>query len=61
MNIPLGWKQYIPFSVPDMGQIRGPTLCAFCEEPVYGDFYYRIEGQDVCKDCLKLHFRREVL
>lgn len=36
-------------------------VCAFCEEPVQGDFYYHIESMDVCRDCLKLHFRRETL
>ncbi len=36
-------------------------VCAFCDQPVQGDFYYHVEHRDVCWDCLKLHFRRETL
>lgn len=42
-------------------RLRRQPVCAFCEEPVQGDFYYHIEHRDVCWDCLKLHFRRETL
>lgn len=46
---------------PPADRLAYQPVCAFCEEPVQGDFYYHIESQDVCWDCLKLHFRRETL
>ena len=58
MNTGGSREQCTSFPVPDIGQ---EVRCGFCEEPVWGDFYYRIGRENVCTDCLKLHFRREVL
>ncbi len=61
MNLCGSRLQFSRGPVPDMGQREEPPVCSFCEEPVQGDFYYRIGQENVCTDCLKLHFRREAL
>lgn len=27
--------------------------CDYCDEPIQDDYFYRIEGSKVCRDCLK--------
>ena len=35
-------------------------LCDYCDNPIQGAFYYEINGDCICEDCLKAHFRKEV-
>ncbi len=34
--------------------------CAYCGEPIYDEYYYEIDGDIVCKDCLDDNFRKWV-
>ena len=34
--------------------------CADCGHPVQDDFYYLINGEVICQDCLESNYRREI-
>lgn len=33
----------------------------YCDEHILEEFYYEINGDIICADCLDKHFKREVL
>lgn len=33
-------------------------VCCYCEEPIQDDFFYEINGDYYCEDCLDMHFRK---
>ncbi len=35
-------------------------VCDLCGEPIQDEYYYEIEGKEVCPECLNYHFRKEV-
>ncbi len=35
-------------------------VCNYCEQHIQDDFFYEIDCEKVCEECLKLHFRRAV-
>jgi len=36
-------------------------VCGYCNRPVQDDFYYEINDEPVCADCLEQHFKRQVV
>ena len=36
-------------------------VCCYCNRPVMEDFYYEINDEVYCADCLDKHFKREVM
>ena len=36
-------------------------VCDYCNRPVAEDFYYEINDEVICAECLEQHFRREVV
>ena len=34
--------------------------CSICDEPVKDDYFYLINDEVVCPDCLEYHYRKEV-
>lgn len=34
--------------------------CDYCNEPVQDDYFYQINDEVICPDCLNNHFRKEV-
>ena len=36
-------------------------VCTYCNRPVAEDFYYEINDEVICAECLEQHFRREVM
>ncbi len=35
--------------------------CSYCGKPVAEDYYYEINDEVICSECLDEHFRREVV
>ena len=35
-------------------------LCDYCDNRIQEEFYYEINGDNICVACLEKHFRREV-
>lgn len=33
--------------------------CDLCGEPIYDDYCYEINGEVICEECLKEHYRHE--
>lgn len=36
-------------------------VCCYCNRPVMDDYYYEINDEVICAECLNQHFRREVV
>ena len=36
-------------------------VCDYCNRPVADDFYYEINDEVICAECMEQHFRREVV
>lgn len=34
--------------------------CDYCNDPIQDDFYYEINGENICEHCLDQFFRKEV-
>lgn len=35
-------------------------VCDYCEDPIQDDFYYEINGENICECCLDQFFRKDV-
>ena len=36
-------------------------VCSYCSMPVPEDYYYEINDEVICAECLDKHFRKEVV
>ena len=36
-------------------------VCCYCNKPVADDYYYEINDEVICADCMQQHFKREVV
>ena len=36
-------------------------VCCYCGKPVMDDYYYEINDEVFCADCLDRHFKKEVV
>ena len=34
--------------------------CGICGEPIQDEHYYQINSENVCPECLDIHFRKDV-
>lgn len=41
------------FSCPNAPVDTSRRICAWCDEPIFGDEYYCIDGEAVCGDCVE--------
>ena len=35
-------------------------ICSMCDQPIQDDYYYVIEGENICPECLDENFKRTV-
>lgn len=35
-------------------------VCDVCDDPIDDDFYYEINGENICEHCMDQFFRKEV-
>lgn len=42
-------------------EIQEAPRCDFCGKQIDDGFFYRINGESVCKCCLDRHFREDVI
>ena len=35
-------------------------VCDICDDPIQDDFYYEINGENICEHCLDQFFRKDV-
>lgn len=42
-------------------EIEALPVCDYCDEHILGEFYYEINGDNICEACLEKHFKKEVL
>lgn len=36
-------------------------VCAYCDQHIQEEFFFEIDCEMVCEECLNLHFKREVV
>lgn len=34
--------------------------CSICDEPIQDDYYYEINAECICEDCLNDNFRKDI-
>lgn len=34
-------------------------LCTYCEEHIQDEYYYEINDENICPDCMESYFRKE--
>lgn len=44
------WAKYDRECEDGLGRL---PICEKCEEPIQDDFYFNIEGEILCEDCMK--------
>lgn len=42
-------------------RLSNRPVCAYCEQHIQEEFFYEIDCEMVCEECLNLHFKREVV
>ena len=40
-------------------QLARLPLCADCDEPIQDDYYYLINDEPICQDCLDSNYRKD--
>jgi hypothetical protein len=60
MNIPDNHDVFMAHEQEKERWLAGRPVCSYCEQHIQEEFFYEIDCEKVCEDCLKLHFRRTV-
>lgn len=54
------YDQWCRHEAEQQKRLKEFPVCGYCDEPIQDTFYYEIEGETICEDCLKTHFRKRV-
>lgn len=60
MNVPDNYEILMAHEREKDRWLSRRPVCSFCEQAIQEEFFYEIDCEMVCEDCLKLHFRRTV-
>ena len=60
MNIPDNYDLWEAYDREQEKRIAQLPNCAYCTDPIQADFYYEINGANICEHCLDQFFRKEV-
>lgn len=36
------------------------TICEYCDEHIQDNYYFEINGECICEECLNEHYRKDV-
>lgn len=40
--------------------LNSRPVCEYCGHPIQDEYYYSINDEAVCQDCLDAHFRKDI-
>lgn len=61
MNIPDNYDLWEAHQAKQDKWLSERLVCEYCGQPIQEDFYYEINSEIICEECLNRHFRKEVL
>lgn len=59
MHAPDNLDQFLRFDAEQAEWQKRLPVCVNCDEPIE-DYYYEINGEVICKDCLDRDYRKDV-
>lgn len=60
MNTPDNYSQWLSHEREQERRLAQLPKCDYCNDPIQDDFYYEINGENICEHCLDQFFRKEV-
>ena len=60
MNTPDNYSQWEWQERERERRLAERPVCDICDQPIQDDYFYLINGDQVCPDCLENEFRKEV-
>lgn len=60
MNIPDNHDIWAAHEQEKEQRLAERPVCDICDNHIQDEFFYEIDCENVCEECLNLHFRREV-
>ena len=60
MNIPDSYDLWEAHDRKQAKRIAELPVCDVCDDPIDDDFYYEINGENICEHCMDQFFRKEV-
>lgn len=59
MSIPDNYSQWEAHERDQERRLAKRPVCDYCQEHIQDDFYYEINGENICEYCLDQFFRKE--
>ena len=60
MNIPDNYDRWKQHDVEQQEQLDKLPLCSICDERIQDDYYFEINDECICEDCLNDNFRKDI-
>lgn len=60
MHCPDAYDMWVAHDARQEKALAELPVCYYCDEPIQDGFYYEVNEEIICKDCLDSHFRKEV-
>jgi formylmethanofuran dehydrogenase subunit E len=58
MNIPDNYDLWERHDAEQQAKLEKLPVCDYCEEPIQSDYYYEIDNECICEECLNDNFRK---
>lgn len=60
MYIPDNYDMWVKHDAEQARELERLPVCADCGEPVQEDYYYEINDEVICPDCLESGYRKSI-
>ena len=58
MNVPDNYDLWERHDAEQQKKLKKLLLCDYCEEVIQDDYYYEIDNECICEECLNDNFRK---
>lgn len=60
MNVPDNYDRWKQHDAEQEAQLDKFPKCSICDEPIQDDYYYEINDECICEECLNDNFRKDI-
>ena len=60
MNVPDNYDRWKQHDAEQEAQLDKLPKCSICDEPIQDDYYYEINDECICEECLNDNFRKDI-
>lgn len=60
MNVPDNYDRWKQQYAEQEAQLEKLPLCEYCGERIQDDYYFEINNECICEDCLNDNFRKDI-